>query len=264
MKGMGMSAENADAGGLLSGCAALVTGASSGIGAATARGLAGQGAAVVLVARRTDLVEEVAAQIRDHGGNCAAVTADLRDPGQARQIVTDAVGRFGRLDVLVNNAGYAALGPVEEGDPEDWERMVDVNLRAVMHTSQAALPHLLRAVEDGPRGVADVVFVTSLAARVAAANCSVYAATKHAVSAFGESLRQEVTHRGLRVCQVEPGATATEMTTSAKNSAILEKLAPPESWLYAEDIARAISFAVAQPPHASINEIAVRPTRQEA
>ncbi|MDH6129899.1 SDR family NAD(P)-dependent oxidoreductase [Kitasatospora sp. GP82] len=257
------STDATDAGGApLSGCAVLVTGASSGIGAATALALARQSASVALVARRTERLEQLAGAIRDQGGSSVALTADLRDAAQARQAVRDAADHFGRLDVLVNNAGYAALHTVEESDPKDWERMVDLNLKAVLHTSQAALPHLLRAAADGPRGVADLVTVSSVAGRVVRKNGGVYSATKHAVGAFSEALRQEVTGRGVRVGLIEPGVTMTDMAAGVGAASFLG--VPQEAWLRAEDIARSITFMVTQPPHAAINEIMVRPTAQEA
>ncbi|GAA1928501.1 SDR family oxidoreductase [Streptantibioticus ferralitis] len=248
-------------GGPLSGCVALVTGASSGIGAATALALARQGVAVALAARRTERLEELATAIREQDGACVALTADLCDVAQARQIVEDAVDRFGRLDVLVNNAGYVAMGAFEDGDPEDWERMVDLNFTAVLHSSQAALPHLLRAAAQGPRGVADVVNVSSVGGRVVRKNNSVYSATKHAVCAFSEALRQEVTGRGVRVGLVEPGLTVTEMATGPGSAAA--RGMPQNAWLQAEDIARGITFMITQPPHAAVNEIMMRPTAQE-
>lgn len=246
----------------LAGCAAVVTGASSGIGAATALALAREGADVALVARRADRLEELAAGIRDEGRSCIALTADLRDMARARQAIDDAVERFARLDVMVNSVGYAAVGPFEFSDPEDWERMVDLNVRAVLHTSQKALPHLLAAAADGPRGVADLVNISSTAGRLARPENSVYCATKHAVTAFSESLRQEVTGRGVRVGVVEPGMTRTEMTAAGGVAAVAHGM-PRESWLHAADIARCITFMVTQPPHAAINELMVRPTAQE-
>ncbi|WP_330336803.1 SDR family NAD(P)-dependent oxidoreductase [Streptomyces sp. NBC_00557] len=245
----------------LAGCAALVTGASSGIGAATALSLALQGAAVAVVARRAGRLEDLAAVIRDRGGSCRVLTADLRDAAQARRAVEDAVECLDRLDVLVNNAGYVAMGTIEEGDPAEWERMVGLNLTAVLHLSQAALPHLLRAAADGPRGVADLVNVSSVGGRVVRRNNGVYSATKHAVGAFSEALRQEVTGRGIRVGLIEPGLTATEM--AAGPGAAAARGVPPSDWLTAEDIARAITFVVTQPRHVAVNEIMVRPTAQE-
>ncbi|MFJ5031039.1 SDR family NAD(P)-dependent oxidoreductase [Streptomyces sp. NPDC088560] len=245
----------------LAGCAALVTGASSGIGAATALSLARQGAAVAVVARRTGRLEELAAAIRDRGGSCSVLTADLGDAVQARRAVEDAVECCARLDVLVNNAGYVAMGTIEEGDPADWERMVDLNFKAVLHLSQAAMPHLLRAAADGPRGIADLVNVSSVGGRVVRRNNGIYSATKHAVGAFSEALRQEVTARGVRVGLIEPGLTATEMATGPGSAAA--RGMPQKAWLHADDIARAITFMVTQPPHVAINEIMVRPTAQE-
>ncbi|MQY34645.1 putative oxidoreductase [Streptomyces sp. RB17] len=251
----------ADGDGPLAGCAALVTGASSGIGAATAVSLARQGAAVAVVARRTERLEELAAAIRDRGGSCSVLTADLGDAAQARRAIEDAVDCFARLDVLVNNAGFVAMGTIEGGDPADWKRMVDLNFNAVLHLSQAALPHLLRAAANGPRGVADLVNVSSVGGRVVRRNNGIYSATKHAVGAFSEALRQEVTGRGIRVGLIEPGLTVTEMATGPGSAA--SRGLPQNAWLHAEDIARAITFMVTQPPHAAINEIMVRPTAQE-
>ncbi|MCC9311454.1 SDR family NAD(P)-dependent oxidoreductase [Kitasatospora sp. RB6PN24] len=256
-------AANSEAGSgtALSGCVALVTGASSGIGAATALALAREGAAVALVARSTERLEELAATIRGHEGSCAVISADLRDSGRGRDVVEEAAERLGRLDVLVNNAGYVAMGPVEEVGAEDVDRMVDLNLTAVLHLSQAALPHLLRAAAGEPRRVADLVNVSSAGGRVVRRGNGVYSATKHAVCAFSEVLRQEVTRRGVRVGVIEPGLTSTHMATgpglaSARGMA-------QELWLRAEDVARSIVFMVTQPPHAAINEILLRPTAQE-
>jgi NADP-dependent 3-hydroxy acid dehydrogenase YdfG len=245
----------------LAGCAALVTGASSGIGAATALSLARQGAAVALVARRTGRLEDLAATIRDRGGSSSVLTADLGGAAQARRAVEDAVDRFTRLDVLVNNAGYVSMGTIGEGDPGEWQRMVDLNFNAVLHLSQTALPHLLRAAANGPRGVADLVNVSSVGGRVVRGNNGVYSATKHAVGAFSEALRQEVTGRGVRVGLIEPGMTMTEMATGP--GAAAARGLPRDAWLDAEDIARAITFMITQPPHVAVNEIMVRPTAQE-
>ncbi len=242
----------------LAGSVALVTGASSGIGEAAVLSLARLGCSLVLVARRTDRLTELSELIGSQGGAVLPLTADLAVPGRARQVVEDAVRHFGRLDVVVNNAGYGARAPVEESDPDDWDRMVDLNLRAVLHLSRAALPHLLRAAQDGPRGVADLVTVSSVAGRLARKNNGVYSATKHAVCSFSESLRQEVTERGVRVGLIEPGMTTTEMTVGGESAFGM----PQKSWLRAEDIARSIAFMITQPPHVAVNEILVRPTAQ--
>ncbi|MFI9272982.1 SDR family oxidoreductase [Kitasatospora sp. NPDC052896] len=245
----------------LAGCAALVTGASSGIGAATALALAREGATVALVARRTERLTELAAAIRDGGGSSVVLTADLRDAARVRQAVEDAAEHCGRLDLLVNNAGYVAMGALEEVEPADLTRMVELNVTAVLHASQAALPHLLRAAADGPRGVADVVTVSSVAGRLVRRDNAVYSATKHAVCAFSEGLRQEVTGRRVRVGLVEPGITETEMAAVAVPTAV--RGLPRSDWLQAEDIARSITFMVTQPAHVAVNEMLVRPTAQE-
>lgn len=177
-------------------------------------------------------------------------------------MVEETVDHFGRLDVLVNNAGFGARGAVEDSDPEDWDRMVGLNFTAVLRMSHAALPYLLHAAHDGPRGVADLVTVSSVAGRVPRKDNSVYSATKHAVCSFSEALRQEVTGRQVRVGLVEPGMTSTEMTRGGSQAASAHGM-PQERWLHAEDIARVITFMVTQPPHMAVNEIAVRPTAQE-
>jgi NADP-dependent 3-hydroxy acid dehydrogenase YdfG len=153
------------------------------------------------------------------------------------------------------------MGSVEQGDPAEWERMVDLNLNAVLHLSQAALPHLLRSPANGPRGVADLVNVSSVGGRVVRRNNGIYSATKHAVGAFSEALRQEVTGRGVRVGLIEPGMTLTEMAAGPGSAAARDL--PQNAWLQAEDIARAITFVITQPAHVAINEIMVRPTAQE-
>ncbi|WP_395368634.1 SDR family oxidoreductase [Streptomyces tubercidicus] len=246
----------------LAGSVALVTGASSGIGAATALALAQEGCSLVLVARRTERLEELAEAIGARGGASLAVTADLADGPEARRTVGQTVDHFGRLDILVNSAGFGVRGAVTDSDPGDWDRMVDLNFRAVLRMSHAALPHLLRAAQDGPRGVADLVTVSSVAGRVPRKDNSVYSATKHAVSCFSEALRQEVTGRQVRVGLVEPGMTVTEMTRDGSQAASAHGM-PQDVWLRVEDIARSVAFMVTQPPHMAVNELTVRPTAQE-
>ena len=151
----------------LTGTAALVTGASSGIGAATARRLAHDGACVALVARRRDRLQALAADIENAGGTALAVEADITDRAQADAAVQQAAGRFGQLDILVNNAGLMLLGPIAGADPQEWDRMIAINIEGLLYTTRAALPHLLQAAEQGPRRVADVVNISSIAGRVA-------------------------------------------------------------------------------------------------
>jgi NADP-dependent 3-hydroxy acid dehydrogenase YdfG len=247
--------------GPLAGGVVLVTGASSGIGTATALAVVRQGGAVALVARRRERLEELSGSIAGQGGTAFVVEADLTDRAQNERAVHETVEHFGRLDVLVNNAGYIAPGPVEEGDLDDWDRMLDINVRALLGMSRAALPHLSRAAAVGPRGVADLVNVSSVAGRWPRKGNSVYSATKHAVVAFGEALRQEMAGRGVRVGLIEPGMTETEMTEGLRDS--VGRGMAPHLWLRADDVARAITFMILQPAHAAINEIVVRPAAQE-
>jgi len=244
---------------------ALVTGASSGIGQATARALAVRGAKLALVARRTDRLEELAGEIADSGGTALPIEADVSDREQAVAAVDRAVEELGRLDVLVNNAGVMLLGPVVDAPVEEWEQMVEVNLLGLLYTAHAALPHLLKAAEDDPRRVADLVNISSVAGRMARKGSGVYNATKHGVGAFSESLRQEVTGRHLRVSLVEPGAVATELQSHNRPEVRdeIEKRFVDMDILQSEDIADAIAYVVTRPRHVAINEVLVRPTQQE-
>jgi NADP-dependent 3-hydroxy acid dehydrogenase YdfG len=244
---------------------ALVTGASSGIGQAAARSLAERGAAVALVARRADRLEELGAEIADAGGTALPIEADVSDREQATAAVGRAVEELGRLDVLVNNAGVMLLGPVVDAPVEEWEQMVQVNLLGLLYTAHAALPHLLKAAEEEPRRVADLVNISSVAGRMARKGSGVYNATKHGVGAFSESLRQEVTGRHLRVSLVEPGAVATELQSHNRPEVRdqIEKRFEEMDILQAEDIADAIAYVVTRPRHVAVNEVLVRPTQQE-
>ena len=243
---------------------ALVTGASSGIGEATAKRLAREGAAVAIAARRTDRLEALGGEIADAGGTALPIEVDLAQREQAEGAVARTVEELGRLDVLVNNAGVMLLGPILEAPVEEWEQMIEVNLRGLMYASKAAIPHLLEAAE-GERGVADIVSISSVAGRIARRGSGVYNATKFGVGAFSESLRQEVTRRHLRVSLVEPGAVATELQghnrPEVKES--IEKRFEDMEILQAEDIADAIGYVVTRPRHVAVNEILVRPTEQE-
>ncbi len=248
----------------LEGTVALVTGASSGIGEATALVLAEEGARVALVARRRDKLEALAERL---GGSAGAlvIEADITDLGQARQAVATTVAELGRLDLLVNNAGVMLLGPIVGAPIEEWQRMIELNLLGLLYCTHAALPHLLEAAEGDPRGVADIVNVSSVAGRVARLNSGVYNATKHGVGAFSESLRQEVTTRHVRVTLIEPGATATELAFHNRPE-ILEGMAQTFGGIeimQAEDIAESIRYAVTQHRRVAVNEVLVRPTEQE-
>jgi NADP-dependent 3-hydroxy acid dehydrogenase YdfG len=248
----------------LAGTVALVTGASSGIGEATALALAEEGAAVALVARRRDKLEALAEKIGGPG-KALVIEADVTDPAQAQAAVETTVQELGRLDTLVNNAGVMLLGPIVGAPVEEWQRMVQLNLLGLLYCTHAALPHLLEAAGSGPRSVADVVNVSSTAGRVARANSGVYNATKFGVGAFSESLRQEVTARHVRVTIIEPGATATELAFHNRQE-ILEEMAKTFGGIeimQAGDIANSIRYAVTQPRHVAVNEILIRPTEQE-
>ena len=248
----------------LQGTVALVTGASSGIGEATAVALAAEGATVAVAARRRDRLEALAERIRAHG-DVLVIEIDVTDEASARAMVERTVGEFGRLDTLVNNAGVMLLGPILDAPVEEWRRMVELNLLGLLYCTHAALPHLLRGAESEPRRVADVVNVSSVAGRVARQGNGVYSATKFGVAAFSESLRQEVTRLHVRVTVIEPGAVATELV-SHNRPEVIEGLmttfggAEP---MRAEDIAESIVFTVSRPRHMSVNEVLIRPTEQE-
>ncbi|HEY1711562.1 MAG TPA: SDR family NAD(P)-dependent oxidoreductase [Solirubrobacteraceae bacterium] len=248
----------------LNGTVALVTGASSGIGEATALALAEQGAAVAMAARRKDRIDALAARITDAGGTALAIEADVSSQEQAQALVDKAVGDLGRLDTLINNAGVMLLGPAVGAPLEEWERMISVNVHGLLYCAHAALPHLLNAAQDSPRQVADMVNISSVAGRVARSGSGVYNATKWGVGAFSESLRQEVTRRHVRVSLVEPGAVATELI-SHNRPEIREAMAGGDDFekMVPEDIADAIAFVVTRPWRVAINEVLIRPTEQE-
>ena len=246
----------------LDGTVALVTGASSGIGEATALALGARGARVAIVARRRDRLDALAQRIRAAGGDALVIEADVTDEGRARGAVADAVAHFGRLDTLVNNAGVMLLGPIPDADVDEWKRMLDLNVSGLMYCAHAALPHLLEAAAGGPRNVADLVNVSSVAGRNARAGAGVYNATKFAVGAFSEALRQEITKKQVRVSLVEPGETETELREQNRPE-IQAKLVRSEHPLQAADIADAIVYVVTRPSHVAINEVLIRPTQQE-
>ena len=249
----------------LSGTVALVTGASSGIGDATARALATHGAAVALVARRKDRLEHLAAEIEGDGGRAVVLPTDVTDAGQARAAVEQTVADLGRLDIVVNNAGVMLLGPVDEAPLEEWQRMVNLNLSGLLNITHAAIPHLLTAADAAPRRVADLVNVSSVAGRVARPNAAVYDLTKFGVGGFSESGRQEFARRHLRVAAVEPGVVRTELTDHIRDGvreAARERLGSIER-LEPEDIADAIAYIVTRPRRVGVNEVVIRPTEQD-
>jgi NADP-dependent 3-hydroxy acid dehydrogenase YdfG len=251
--------------GRLDGTVAIVTGASSGIGEATALALAQQGAAVAIAARRVDRLEGLAQQIRQGGASALVLQADVGDQEQAQSVVERTVSELGRLDTLVNNAGVMLLGPAVDAPLDEWQRMLAVNAAGLLYCAHAALPHLLRAARDSSRNVADMVNISSVAGRVVRAGSGVYNLTKHGVGAFSESLRQEVTGRHVRVSIVEPGAVATELASHNRpeiQEQMGKRFAGVER-MQATDISDLILYIVTRPWRVAINEVLIRPTEQE-
>jgi NADP-dependent 3-hydroxy acid dehydrogenase YdfG len=249
----------------LSGTVALVTGASSGIGEATAVALAQQGAAVAIAARRKDRLDDLAGRIEAAGGRALVLEADITDPAQAQEAIQRTVSDLGRLDTLINNAGVMLLGPAVDAPLDEWERMIAINVNGLLYCAHAALPHLLTAAADSPRKVADIVNISSVAGRVARNGSGVYNLTKHGVGAFSESLRQEVTGRHVRVSLVEPGAVGTELRghNRPEIQEQMEQRFGSIEILQSQDIADSIAFIVTRPWRMAINEVLIRPTEQE-
>jgi NADP-dependent 3-hydroxy acid dehydrogenase YdfG len=235
-----------------------ITGASSGIGEATALACASAGAAVALAARRTERIEALAQRIIADGGRAIAVETDVGEEAQARAFVERAHAELGRLDVLVNNAGTMLLGPIENAPTEEWRRMIHANVFGVLYCTHAVLP-LMRE-----QGAGHIVNVSSVAGRVARQGSGVYNLTKFGVGAFSESLRQEGVAIGVRVTLIEPGAVSTELAGHNRpeiREQIAKRFGDVER-LTAEDIAAAVLYAIGQPKHVSINEVLVRPSGQ--
>jgi NADP-dependent 3-hydroxy acid dehydrogenase YdfG len=234
-----------------------ITGASSGIGEATALACARAGAAVALAARRLERIEQLAQRIEDEGGRALAVQTDVSEEAQARAFVQRAHAELGRLDVLVNNAGVMLLGPIEGAPTEDWRRMIDANVYGVLYCTHAALPIM------GEQGSGHIVNMSSVAGRFARAGSGVYNLTKWGVNAFSEALRQECVPT-VRVTLIEPGAVATELASHNSPRAIeqMAKRFAGVTPLAAEDIANAVLYAISQPENVSVNEVLVRPRGQ--
>ena len=248
----------------LEGSVALVTGASSGIGEATARALAQLGAKVAVSARRLERLERLASEIGGQGHTALAIQSDVTDQKQAIAAVDRTVDELGRLDIVVNNAGQMLLGPIEDAPTEEWERMIDLNLKGLTYTTHAAIPHLLAAAEDSHRRCADLVNISSVAGRIARSGSGVYNLTKHGVGAFSESFRQEFAERRVRSTLIEPGAVDTELTNHIRDGVreqVRARFADIKT-LASEDVADAIAYAVTRPWHVCLNEILIRPTEQ--
>ncbi len=235
----------------------IVTGASSGIGEATARMLAAHGDSVVAVARRGDRLRELAEAIRAAGGDARALSGDVTDRGSVDSIVNETIDHYGRIDVLVNNAGVMPLAGVAKAKLDDWEAMVDVNVKGVLFCTHAVLPHMLRS------GSGHVVNVSSIAGRRVFPQGAVYCGTKFFVHAFSEGLRSELAEQNIRVTIIAPGLVKTELQGHVADPEIKARLDALElEWLTSEDVARGIVYALEQPAHVSVNEIVIRPTEQ--
>ena len=246
----------------LLGTVALVTGATSGIGRATTESLAARGASVVAVGRRADRLEQLVDTIGAE--RCHAVPADLTSQPEAAGAVAAAVERFGRLDIVVNNAGVMLNGPTLDARLEEWDAMVDLNVKGLMYVAKAALPHLVAAVASGTRGVADLVNISSIAGRFANRNVAVYNATKFGVTAMSESWRQEFSPHSVRVSVVEPGAVVTELFDhqQAPVQEHYERLFAGVEKLQPSDIADVVAYIVCAPRRVAVAEVLVRPTDQ--
>jgi NADP-dependent 3-hydroxy acid dehydrogenase YdfG len=235
----------------------VITGASSGLGEAAARHLSSQGAMVVLGARRAERIQALARELQARGAHALALATDVTQREQVRALVDAAVRDFGRIDVMLNNAGLMPNSPLERLRVDDWDRMIDVNLKGVLYGIAAALPHMQQQ-QSG-----HIINVSSVAGHKVRAGGTVYAATKHAVRALSEGLRQEVKPWNIRTTIISPGAVATElvdhMTESDVRAAMQQVYAEAIS---ADSFAHAVAYAVSQPEEVDINEILYRPTRQ--
>ena len=245
----------------LAGKIALVTGASSGIGAAAAVALGAAGATVAVVARRADRLDDLVSQIKSAGGNALALPGDVTDEKVAQGVVTQTLSRFGRLDILVNSAGIIDAGGVENAVTEQYRRVLDINLMASLYTSRAVIGPM-RA-----QGGGDIINISSIAGRRAAALFNAYSASKFALTAMTEALRQEVARHGIRVCIIEPGATTTEVSAGVSDPTSRKFIAAhvsKEGAMKPEDVAAAIVFVAALPPRANVSELLIRPTSDAA
>jgi len=236
----------------------VITGASSGLGEATARLLSSNGAVVVLGARRLDRLNSLAAELNARGERALAIGTDVTDSDQVRSLVDAAVEKYGRIDVMLNNAGLMPNSPLERLKIDDWNRTIDVNIKGVLYGIAAALPYM-KEQRSG-----HIINVSSVAGHKVRAGGAVYAATKHAVRALSEGLRQEVKPYNIRTTVISPGAVATEMADSVTEPDIAENMRKVyELAIPADSFARAVVFAMSQPEDVDINEILFRPTLQE-
>ena len=237
----------------------VITGASSGLGEAAARLLSAEGATVVLGARRVERIQALAEELARSGGKALAVATDVTRCEQVKQLVDAAVEAYGRLDVMLNNAGLMPLSPLERLKVDEWDQMIDVNIKGVLYGIAAALPHMQR------QKAGHIINVSSVAGHKVRAGGSVYSATKHAVRALSEGLRQEVKPYNIRTTVISPGVVVSELPSSASEPDVAANLRRMygELGIPADSFARAVAYAVSQPEDVDINEILFRPTRQE-
>jgi NADP-dependent 3-hydroxy acid dehydrogenase YdfG len=236
----------------------VITGASSGLGEATARLPCAQGASVVLGARRADRLQSLAGELTRSGGKAIAVTTDVTHYEQVKRLVDAAVQTYGRIDVMINNAGLMPQSPLERLKIDEWDRTIDMNIKGVLYGVAAALRYMKQ------QKTGHIINVSSVAGHKVGPGFAVYAATKHAVRALSEGLRQEVKPCDIRTTVISPGAVATELPNTTTEPDIAEKLRKAyENAVPADSFARAVAFAMSQPEDVDVNEILYRPTRQE-
>ena len=243
----------------IAGKVVVITGASSGLGEATARLLSSQGASVVLGARRVDRLKSLADELTQKGGKALAVATDVTNSDQVKSLVAASVQKFGRIDVMINNAGLMPLSLIERLKIDDWNRMIDVNIKGVLYGIAAALPHMKKQKSG------HIINVSSVAGHEVRPGSVVYSATKHAVRVISEGLRQEVKPYNIRTTVISPGAVATELPNSITEPDVAENTQKfyEEFAIPAESFAQAVLYAMSQPDEVDINEILFRPTRQE-
>jgi NADP-dependent 3-hydroxy acid dehydrogenase YdfG len=237
----------------------VITGASSGLAEATARFLSAQSASVVLGARRADRIQALAGELKGRGGKALAITTDVTHRDQVKKLVDAAVQSYGRIDVMINNAGLMPQSPLDRLKIDEWDRTIDVNIKGVLYGIAAALPHMKQ------QKAGHIINVSSVAGHKVRAGGAVYAATKHAVRALSEGLRQEVKPYNIRTTVISPGAVATELPSSITEPDVAENIHKfYEAFaIPADSFARAVAFAISQPEEVDVNEILFRPTRRE-
>jgi NADP-dependent 3-hydroxy acid dehydrogenase YdfG len=237
----------------------VITGASSGLGEATARLLSNEGAIVVLGARRADRLRSLADELISQGGKAVAMTTDVTQRDQVQKLVDAAVQAYGRIDVIINNAGLMPQSLLQQLKVDEWDRMIDVNIKGVLYGIAAALPYMRK------QKAGHIINVSSVAGHKVGPGSSVYAATKHAVRALSEGLRQEVKPYNIRTTVISPGAVATELPNTITDAAVGERIKQfyANVAIPADSFARVVAFAMSQPEDVDINEILFRPTQQE-